>query len=141
MFLPTLGLKLTKNNSRSQSNFTLALGKAQSNFTLALRVAEAFYLYDVLVVERLNQTSRWLWAMPWSARSVPSSANAAYALGELFDITVHSRHALRPMVDSWVGWAVKWTRRFGDEWASQLRDVPLAVPVPVAASSASPPTQ
>ena len=86
-------------------------------------------------------THRLLWAMPWSARSVPPSANAAYALGELFDITVHSRHALRPMVDSWVGWAVKWTRRFGDEWASQLRDVPLAVPVPVAASSASPPTQ
>jgi hypothetical protein len=48
----------------------------------------------------------------------PPSASAAYALGELFDDTVPSRHALRPMVDSWVGWAAKWTRRFGDEWAS-----------------------
>jgi hypothetical protein len=63
-------------------------------------------------------THRLLWAMPWSARNVPPTASAAFALGELFDDTVLSRHALRPMVDSWVGWSAKWTRRFGDEWAS-----------------------
>jgi hypothetical protein len=63
-------------------------------------------------------THRLLWVMPWSAHSVPPSASAAYALGELFDDTVLSRHALRPMVDSWVGWAAKWTRMFGDEWTS-----------------------
>jgi hypothetical protein len=71
-------------------------------------------------------THRLLWAMPWSAHSVPPSASGAYALGELFDDTVLSRHALRPMVDSWVGWAAKWTRRFGDEWASHRQTLQVS---------------
>jgi hypothetical protein len=27
---------------------------------------------------------------------------------------------VRPMADAWIGWSVKWTRRFGEEWARQL---------------------
>ena len=38
-----------------------------------------------------------------------------------FDSTVLSRHALRPVADSWIGWSTKWTRRFGNEWARQLK--------------------
>jgi hypothetical protein len=69
-------------------------------------------------------THRLLWALPWAARHVPPSAVAARALGQIFDSTasVLSRHAVRPMADAWpgVGWSVKWTRRFGEEWALQL---------------------
>ena len=78
-------------------------------FSCGLASAEAVWL-----------THRLLWALPWAARNVPSSATAALALGLIFDDTVLSRHALRPLADSWVGWSVGWTRRFGDEWARQL---------------------
>jgi hypothetical protein len=44
------------------------------------------------------------------------NASTSCALEDLFDDTVLSRHALRPMVVSWVSWAAKWTCRFGDEW-------------------------
>jgi hypothetical protein len=63
-----------------------------------------------------------LWALSWVARHVPPSSVAARALGQIFDSTVLSRHAVRPMADAWVGWlgSVKWTRRFGEEWTRQL---------------------
>jgi hypothetical protein len=66
-------------------------------------------------------THRLLWAVTWAARDVPTNAVAAHALGRLFDSTVLSRHALRPVADSWIGWSTKWTRRFGNEWARQLK--------------------
>ena len=68
-----------------------------------------------------------LWALPWAARNVPTSATAALALGLIFDDTVLSRHALRPLADSWVGWSVGWTRRFGDEWVRQLASLKAGV--------------
>ncbi len=45
-------------------------------------------------------THRLLWAVTWAARDVPTNAVAAHALGRLFDSTVLSRHALRPVADS-----------------------------------------
>jgi hypothetical protein len=38
------------------------------------------------------------------------------------ETTGMSRHAVRPqdVADAWVGWSVKWIRRFGEEWARQL---------------------
>jgi hypothetical protein len=56
---------------------------------------------------------------------VPRSVVAARALGQIFasDTTVLIRHAVRPMADAWVGWSVKWTRRFGEEWA-RARQLP-----------------
>ena len=81
-------------------------------------------LKSVFSDDSLNEavwlTHRLLWALPWAARHVPPSAAAARALGQIFDSTVLSRHAVRPMADAWVGWSVKWTRRFGEEWALQL---------------------
>jgi hypothetical protein len=77
---------------------------------------------DGSLTEAVWLTHRLLWALPWAARHVPPSAVAAHALGQIFDSTVLSRHAVRAMADAWVGWSesVKWTRRFGDEWARQL---------------------
>jgi hypothetical protein len=66
-------------------------------------------------------THRLLWAVTWAARDVPTDAVAAHALGRLFDTTALSRHALRPVADSWIGWSTKWTRLFGNEWARQLK--------------------
>jgi hypothetical protein len=74
---------------------------------------------DGSLTEAVWLTRRLLWALPWAARRVPPSAVAARALGQIFDSTVLSRHAVRPIADAWVGWSVKWTRRFkfGEEWA------------------------
>jgi len=66
-------------------------------------------------------THRLLWAIPWSKSVVPASATAARALGTVFDGTTLSRHALRPLADSWVTWSHKWTCRFGATWAALLR--------------------
>ncbi len=52
-------------------------------------------------------THRLLWAVTWAARDVPTNAVAAHVLGRLFDSTVFSRHALRPVADSWIGWSTK----------------------------------
>ncbi len=38
-----------------------------------------------------------------------------------FDSTVLSRHALRPVADSWIGWSTKWTRQLENEWARLLK--------------------
>jgi hypothetical protein len=74
---------------------------------------------DGSLTEAVWLTHRLLWAfkLPWAARHVPPSAAAARALGQIFDSTVLSRHAVRPtsMADAWVGWSVKWTCRFGEE--------------------------
>jgi hypothetical protein len=78
----------------------------------------------------LKFTYRLLWAIPWSARDVPPSARAAM-LGATFDEVILSRHASRPLADSWVAWSSKWTRRFGAAWADLL----------VAARGAPPPGQ
>jgi hypothetical protein len=75
---------------------------------------------DGSLIEAVWLTHRLLWALPRAARHVPPSAVAAHALGQIFDSTVLSRHAVRPMADAWVGWSIKWTRRFGDEWARHL---------------------
>jgi hypothetical protein len=79
---------------------------------------------DGSLTEAVWLTHRLLWALPWAASHVPPSAVAARALGkpEIFDSTVLSRHAVLPLADAWVGcqWSVKWTHRFGDEWARQL---------------------
>ena len=63
---------------------------------------------------------RLLWALPWPARAVPITAVAARALGAIFDLTVLSRHAARPLADSWISWASRWTRRFGEAWSELL---------------------
>ena len=78
---------------------------------------------------------RLLWAMTWAARDVPTDTTAAHAMGKVFDDTVLSRHALRPLADSWVGWSSKWTRRFGDEWAKLLKLPPLVVALAVPLAS------
>jgi hypothetical protein len=83
-------------------------------------------VYISLVVATPFPLSLLLWLhihCPGLHVTCPSAA-AARALGQIFDSTVLSRHAVRPMADAWVGWSVKWTRRFGDEWARQL---PLAL--------------
>ena len=82
--------------------------------------------------EAMWLTYRLLWAIPWSARDVPPSARAAARLGASFDDAVLSRHASRPLADSWVAWASKWTRRFGEAWTDLLvatggRTLPSAV--------------
>jgi hypothetical protein len=77
-------------------------------------------LSDGSLTEAVWLTHRLLWALPWAACHVPHNAVAARALGQIFDSTVLSRHAVRPMADAWVGWSVKWTRRFGEERARQL---------------------
>ena len=66
-------------------------------------------------------THRLLWAIPWPESAVPSDATAARALGTVFDRTILSRHALRPLADAWVTWSHKWTCRFGATWAALLR--------------------
>ena len=68
-------------------------------------------------------THRLLWAIPWPASAVPTSATAARALGIVFDGTTLSRHALRPLADSWVTWSHRWTCLFGATWAALLRRV------------------
>ena len=67
-------------------------------------------------------THRLLWAMPWPASVVPADASAARAIGKIFDQTV-SRHASRPLADTWIAWASKWARSFGAcyRYAEQLR--------------------
>ena len=47
-------------------------------------------------------TYRLLWAIPWAARDVPLDATAAREIGTIFDTTILSRHASRPLADSWV---------------------------------------
>ena len=66
-------------------------------------------------------THRLLWAMPWPASAVPADAAAARAIGGIFDQTVLSRHASRPLADTWIAWASKWTQIFGSCWAELLR--------------------
>jgi hypothetical protein len=68
----------------------------------------------------LTHRLRVLWSLPWAARHVFPSAAAARALGQVFDSTVLSRHAVQPMAGAWVGWSVKWPRQFKEEWARQL---------------------
>ena len=76
-------------------------------------------------------TFRLLWALPWPARAVPATAIAARALGAVFDLTVLSRHTTRPLADSWVCWAARWTRRFGEAWAELIAATdPDAAPFP-----------
>ncbi len=60
-------------------------------------------------------TYRLLWAIPWSALDVPSSARAATLRGATFDEVILSRHASRLLADSWVAWSSKWTRQFKNE--------------------------
>ena len=85
-------------------------------------------------------TYRLLWAIPWPADAVPASAAAARAIGAIFDQTVLSRHASRPLADTWVSWASKWTTRFGALWGELLRgdadssDAHTAAPSPPAAA-------
>ena len=66
-------------------------------------------------------TYRLLWAIPWPADAVPASAAAARTMGAIFDDTVLSRHASRPLADTWVSWASKWTKKFGALWGELLR--------------------
>ena len=47
---------------------------------------------------------------------------AARAIGAIFDATVLSRHASRPLADTWIAWASRWTKRFGAEWAEMLQN-------------------
>jgi hypothetical protein len=82
--------------------------------------------------EAMWLTYRLLWAIPWAARDVPPSARAATRLGASFDDAVLSRHASRPLADSWIAWSSKWTRRFGEAWTDLLvaaggRTLPPAV--------------
>jgi hypothetical protein len=77
-----------------------------------------------------------LWAL---LRHVPptGSAFAASALGQIFDSTVLSRHAVRPVADALVGWSVKWTRRrFGEEWTRRLPKTASSLQVEDAPDSA-----
>jgi len=64
---------------------------------------------------------RLLWAIPWPADAVPENATAARILGVIFDQTILSRHASRPLADTWVSWAARWTTTFGAHWAELLR--------------------
>ena len=88
-------------------------------------------------------THRLLWAMPWPASVVPADAAAARAIGGIFDQTVLSRHASRPLADTWIAWASRWTQTFGACYAELLRacaDVPdgVASPRPSPSHSSSP---
>ena len=58
-------------------------------------------------------TYRLLWAMPWPADTVPASAAAARTIGAICDQTTLSCYASRPLADTWVSWASKWTKKFG----------------------------
>ena len=73
--------------------------------------------------ETIWLTHRLLWALPWPAYVVPLGAASALALGQLFDSTILSRHALRPTADSWVSWARKWSEIFGGAWCDLLRNL------------------
>lgn len=66
-------------------------------------------------------TYRLLWAIPWPADAVPQDSTAARALGKVFDATILSRHASRPLADTWVMWSVKWTKTFGETWGDLIR--------------------
>ena len=85
---------------------------------------------------------RLLWAIPWPADAVPENAKAAKILGVIFDQTILSRHASRPLADTWISWAARWTTTFGAHWAELLR---IAAPPdttgtpPVASQPQSPP--
>ena len=65
-------------------------------------------------------TYRLLWAITWPSNAVPAEAVAARALGAIFDSTVLSRHASRPLADTWISWAARWTKSFGAEWTALL---------------------
>ena len=73
-------------------------------------------------------THRLLWALPWPASAIPSGlgAAAAHSLGSLFDSTTLSRHALRPLADSWISWSAKWTEMFGAAWGTLNRELASA---------------
>ena len=88
-------------------------------------------------------THRLIWAMSRPAPAVPADAAAARAIGGIFDQTVLSRHASRPLADTWIAWASKWTQTFGTCWAELLRarvderDVPDRVASPRSSPSHS----
>ena len=84
---------------------------------------------------------RLLWAIPWPAEAVPENATAAKILGVIFDQTILSRHASRPLADTWVSWAARWTTTFGAHWAELLRAAtpPVAAATPSVASQAQSP--
>ena len=65
-------------------------------------------------------TYRLLWAIPWAARDVPLDATAAREIGTIFDTTILSRHASRPLADSWVASSFKWVNLFGAAWVELL---------------------
>ena len=67
-------------------------------------------------------TYRLLWAIPWPAEAAPANARAARAIGTIFDETILSRHASRPLADTWIAWSSRLTKRFGAEWARLLQD-------------------
>ena len=75
--------------------------------------------------EALWLVQRLLWAIPWPADAVPENATAAKILGAIFDQTILSRHASRPLADTWVSWAARWTTTFGAHWAELLRSTAL----------------
>ena len=66
-------------------------------------------------------THRLLWAVPWPAAVVPADAAAARTIGIIFDQTTLSRHASRPLADTWITWASRWTQEFGARWAELLQ--------------------
>ena len=41
--------------------------------------------------------------------------------GIIFDQTTLSRHASRPLADTWITWASRWTQEFGARWAELLQ--------------------
>ena len=59
--------------------------------------------------------------MPVPDSVVPADAAAARAFSGIFDQTVLSRHASRPLADTWIAWASKWTQTFGACWVELLR--------------------
>ena len=61
--------------------------------------------------------------MLWPASVVPADASVvARAIGGIFDQTVLSRHASRPLrvADTWIAWASKWTQSFGACYYAEL---------------------
>ena len=78
--------------------------------------------------EALWLVYRLLWAIPWPADVVPENATAARTLGAIFDQTILSRHASRPLADTWISWAARWTTTFGAHWAELLRNLNAAPP-------------
>ena len=71
-------------------------------------------------------TYRLLWAIPWAAHDVPLDAAAAREIGTVFDTTILSRHASRPLADSWVASSFKWVNLFGAAWVELLARKPPA---------------